>query len=501
MNDVVAGSRRELSMSSKPVLLALLALGPVLYISGDVLTMPRDRLKDIIPYSFVLYGLVAASWRAEHCHELAGRWCTIVTLIIAAWLGCAWLRAPGFVALLPLPVVLATALVSPLASVAVALTETALAVLSHSLLLPDSDAATFCALLAALWGSCGVAYGVVRPVSRLSEWVTEYYYRAQGALQDARQHKVELEQTLQAFAHANRQLALANERTAALRAIAEESQRAKAAFVGNVSHELRTPLNMIIGLVELMVRHPEIYTVVLSPKMRKDLETVHRNCEHLLDMINDVLDLSRVEAGRFPLHREPVSLQDVVRRSVAAVSPLLEQKQLGLLVTIPEELPPAYCDRTRIEQVILNLLSNAARYTQAGHIEVEVSYGSEQVLVRVTDMGPGIRPEDAQRVFDPFYQAASTRSEGGGSGLGLSISKQFVELHGGRMWLESKLGAGTSFYFSLPLSSNLKHVVHPWHKIREDWVWREQGFTSGAVASDEQLRRPRIEVGDDDGAL
>ena len=137
-------------------------------------------------------------------------------------------------------------------------------------------------------------YATFRPMHQLSEWVQQYVERAERFLEEARDRKAELEQTMESLAHANRQLALAGERMAALRTIAEEAQKAKTAFVANVSHELRTPLNMIIGLVDLMVETPAIYDVVLSPKMREDLKVVHRNCEHLSNMINDVLDAHAV---------------------------------------------------------------------------------------------------------------------------------------------------------------------------------------------------------------
>jgi len=330
----------------------------------------------------------------------------------------------------------------------------------------------------------------------------EYFDRTQRFLEEARDRKAELDQALESLAHANRQLALTSERTAALRRIAEKAQKAKTTFVANVSHEFRTPLNMIIGLVDIMVEAPELYAVALSPRMREDLEVVHRNCEHLSNMITDVLDLTRVEAGRLALHRERVNLQKIIDLAVAVVRPLLEKKQLAVQITVPNDLPEVYCDRTRIRQVILNLVSNAARFTEEGEITIQVVRQDQHVLVSVTDTGPGISQDDAERIFEPFCQGTSELwRDKGGSGLGLSISRQFVRLHGGRMWLESQLGGGTSFFFTLPISLSIEHIAGSGHQIREDWVWRERAFRTGQVVSAEQLVKPRVIICDETGAL
>ena len=321
-------------------------------------------------------------------------------------------------------------------------------------------------------------------------------------MDEARDRKAELEQALEDLANANRQLVLANERMTALRLIAEEAQKAKAAFVAKVSHEFRAPLNMIIGLVGLMVDTPQLYAEELPPDLWKDLEIVHRNCEHLSSMVNDVLDLSQAEAGRLTLHKEQADLAEVIDSTLAVICPLVEKKQLALQVTLPDDLPEVHCDRRRIRQVILNLMSNAARFTEKGGITVQVTKQDGHLVIGVTDTGPGISPEDAERIFEPFYQGSSDYSGGaGGSGLGLSISKQFIELHGGRIWLESDLGVGTTFYFQLPLAPPAGHIVRPGHQIRADWVWRERAFRTGGARIADEVTRPRLVVCDETGTL
>ncbi len=181
---------------------------------------------------------------------------------------------------------------------------------------------------------------------------------------------------------------------------------------------------------------------------------MRRNCEHLASMINDVLDLSQIEAGRLALHKEWVDWHEVIERALVIVRPLLAKKGIALHLSIPDDLPRIYCDRTRIRQVILNLLSNATRFTDEGSITVTVRAESQYVVISVCDTGPGISAEDASRIFEPFQQGSfQQRRDQGGSGLGLSISKQFVELHGGRMWLQSEPGRGSTFSFRIPTSS------------------------------------------------
>ncbi|NLF01601.1 MAG: response regulator, partial [Anaerolineales bacterium] len=238
------------------------------------------------------------------------------------------------------------------------------------------------------------------------------------------------------------------------------------------------------------------------PRMRDDLRVVHRNSQYLASLINDVLDLTRVESGRLTLHRERVDVADVVERAATAVQPLLDKKGLTLDIRIPADLPRVYCDRTRIQQVVLNLISNAARFTEQGGITVEVAQQDQQAWVRVTDTGPGIAADDVERVFEPFYQSGTEWGrDKGGSGLGLSISKQFVSLHGGRMWIESQLGSGTSVFFTLPISPPMEHAAQPARQIREDWVWREPAFRTARAAADDALMRRRVIVCDETGVL
>ena len=398
------GLESELRISPKPVLAVLVAVSQFLAWGAEFLLHPDKVVGRAILLFLVVLALSTISWLLFAWKPLVGRWSTVLTLVATTVLASSWLVVPEGLALLTVTTALAATLIGlPGAAVIVAVIPVLLGLLLIYPITP-LDASAIVVAMVAPWAMLAVMHAAYRPLRQRVAWVEDYFQHTHHVLEEARDRKAELEQALEGMAHANRQLALANERTTALRTIAEEAQIAKATFVASVSHEFRTPLNMIVGLVELMVEAPEIYAVMLSPKMHKDLETVHRNCERLSKMINDVLDLTQMEAGRLALHREHVDLKEIVESCAAAVDPLLQQKQLSLQIAIPDDLPQLHCDRTRTEQVILNLLSNAARFTQEGRITVEATQQDQQVRICVRDTGPGILPQDAERVFEPFWQ-------------------------------------------------------------------------------------------------
>ncbi len=493
----------ELHISPKPVLIAMGILGPVLYLTGEALSYPHQSLKTLIPFTFLSWALTAIGWLILHWRPWAGRWFTIIALVTLVCLGNVWLNISGIHVFLVIPSALAAALIGPRAATATAVVESALLLISPEVVVATPDSATITLALMLIWAIVGVMHAVYRPVYQLNAWLKEYFQRTQGALTEAQERRAELEQTRDAWAHANRQLVLANERLTALRLIAEQAQKSKAWFVARVSHEFRAPLNMIIGLVGIMVEKPEAYAEELPPDLWTDLEIVYRNCKHLSSMINDVLDLSQTESGRLELRRQQADLGEITESALAVVRPLVEKKRLRLRVIIPEDLPKIYCDRIRIRQVILNLVSNSARFTAKGEIRVHVTQQDQHVVVGVTDTGPGIAPEDVERIFEPFYQGTTRQlpADGEGSGLGLSISKQFVTLHGGQMWAESEPGMGSTFFFRLPVSSPTEPVARPGHWIKEDWRWREHAFKSTRPILSDQLGKPRVVVCDETGDL
>ena len=223
----------------------------------------------------------------------------------------------------------------------------------------------------------------------------------------------------------------------------------KSQFLANMSHELRTPLNAILGYTELIV--DQIYGPV-PEKILAVLDRVEKSGRHLLGLINDVLDLSKIEAGQLVLSLGDYSFSDVVQAVASAVGSLAAEKRLPLEVDVAPNLPVGRGDERRITQVLLNLVGNAIKFTEAGEITVRVTASDGAFLTAVADTGPGIREEDRQRIFEEFQQSDSSPTKTkGGTGLGLAIAKRIVEMHGGRIWVESTVGKGSTFFFSIPV--------------------------------------------------
>jgi len=225
----------------------------------------------------------------------------------------------------------------------------------------------------------------------------------------------------------------------------------KSQFLANMSHELRTPLNAILGYTELIV--DGIYGNV-PEKIQEVLDRVQKSGRHLLGLINDVLDLSRIEAGELSLTLSDYSFQDAVQSVVSAVESLAKEKGLRLSVDVAAKLPVGRADERRIVQVLLNLVGNAIKFTEEGEIAIRVRRDGEAFIVSVSDTGTGIPANQHDRIFEEFQQVddSSTRAKGG-SGLGLAIAKKIVELHGGRIWVESVIGQGSTFTFSIPVQT------------------------------------------------
>jgi signal transduction histidine kinase len=229
----------------------------------------------------------------------------------------------------------------------------------------------------------------------------------------------------------------------------ELASRHKSQFLANMSHELRTPLNAILGYTELTLDN--VYGEV-PEKIRDVMTRVAKSGRHLLGLINDVLDLSKIEAGQLTLALTDCSLKDIVQTVVTAMEALAAEKKLALRVSVSPDLPTGRGDERRITQVLLNLVGNAIKFTQAGEVRLRATASAGAFVVSVADTGPGIAPADQQKIFEEFQQADSARTQKtGGTGLGLAIAKRIIEMHGGRMWVESTPGQGSTFWFTLPV--------------------------------------------------
>lgn len=254
------------------------------------------------------------------------------------------------------------------------------------------------------------------------------------------------------------------------RAAAEQADAAKSSFLSTVSHELRTPLTSVLGFAKIIRRRLEERLFPLIPEDDKRIGQVKRQVienlgvvvsegERLTKLIDDVLDLAKIEAGKFTWNMAELSAGEVIERAIAATSSLFEAKQLKLVQIIEPDLPTLTGDRDRLIQVVINLISNAVKFTDAGSITCAASLRNGEIVMSVTDSGIGIKPEDQPKVFEKFKQVGDTLTDKPkGTGLGLPISREIIEHHGGRIWVESEIGKGSSFSFSLPAEPGRVHA-------------------------------------------
>ncbi|MEI6726857.1 MAG: GAF domain-containing sensor histidine kinase, partial [Actinomycetes bacterium] len=226
----------------------------------------------------------------------------------------------------------------------------------------------------------------------------------------------------------------------------------KSDFMATMSHELRTPLTSIIGYSDMLLSG---MTGELNEKQSTFVDSILKGGESLLNLINDVLDLTKIEAGRLELNREPVDLRAALLGVLPVVKPRAQDKRIRISTFLPTDLPPVLADPGKLNQVLLNLITNGIKYThENGSVSVEARTSGDLVEIWVNDTGIGIAKEDQQKVFQRFTQidSSATRSQGG-TGLGLAIVKELVEMHGGSIRVQSKLGKGSSFVFTMPISS------------------------------------------------
>jgi PAS domain S-box-containing protein len=231
----------------------------------------------------------------------------------------------------------------------------------------------------------------------------------------------------------------------------EKAYRLKSEFLANMSHELRTPINALIGYTSLML--DRIYGD-LTTKQEEGLHRIQVSSQHLLALINDILDLAKIEAGKMPVHLERVSLNDVLQEAAAQMEPMVRRKGLEFNVQLPSEPVLMETDRTKVKQIVLNLISNAVKFTARGSVSLATRANGEEVRIAVSDTGIGIRPQDLELIFEEFRQVDQSRTrEYGGTGLGLSITRKLIALLGGDIAVASQYGRGSTFTVTLPRTS------------------------------------------------
>src|SRR5215475_5266442 len=224
-----------------------------------------------------------------------------------------------------------------------------------------------------------------------------------------------------------------------------------------MSHEFRTPLAAILGYVELM---QEGFYEAQGPKSLNALTRIRSNGKHLLGLINTVLDIAKIESGQFTLNMAEYAIESVIETVLSATESLAQNKKLALKTEVAKSLPIGVGDEQRLTQVLLNLVGNAIKFTDAGEVRVTAKAVNGYLNVTVADTGPGIPPAEQTRIFEQFHQVDGSLTKAkGGTGLGLAIAKQIVEMHGGRIWVESTLGMGSNFQIELPIRAEFRKPV------------------------------------------
>ena len=418
----------------------------ILFIGGSSYYAPRTLilLLALLVLPVLVWGLYA------HGKEL-GLLFFSFSYIFMIFLSIYWLRIPEIFCLSVIPVGLTMFTFGRGPSLLLALMiSVPLLVGDH--LLPTLGGGSRLVVLVVIWGAQGFLLLSLRCAEKAIVWSNSRYEAMREELELARDQRFQFKQTQEDLIQTNQELTRVSNRLEAMKRIAEEARRAKQEFVANVRHELRTPMNMIIGFSEMILEAPHTYGGKIPPALLADLRVIFRNAKHLASMVDDVLDMSQIEVGRWALIKKHVSLADLGLEAMDIVQPLFDSKGLYLITEIADHLPKVFCDPTRTREVLVNILANAGRFTDEGGVHLRVWQEKDNILVEIEDTGPGIAPEDQDRIFKPFEQLDQSLSKSqGGTGLGLSISKAFVELHGGKMWFESEEGCGTSFFFQLPI--------------------------------------------------
>jgi signal transduction histidine kinase/CheY-like chemotaxis protein len=444
LNDLV----RETLGTLFPVTLGLAWL----WLTSEIIRGDSHLTAAYVALAALLLALVIGRSLSER-HLRAGVWLYIGGLLAAVTIVASAVADPSALYLYVLVVLAASMLADSRTMLVVSVTSVAL-ILTVGI---GADTAAPSALIAPVLYvalTALVAWLSSRRLFTALAWALMMTRESQKNVTDARERRAEVLRILKNLDDAYVRLEWANEALIFAREAAQKAYQFKAEFVANVSHELRTPLNLITGFSEMMATSPESYRgTPLPSEYRGDVVAIYRSARHLMDLINDVLDLSKIESGRLPIRRESADLAEIVHEATEIVQGLADSKGLALLVDLPSEPIPLFLDRTRIRQVLLNLLTNAVRFTDTGWIRTTVQLADDEAAITVRDSGCGIDAERLAQAFESFSQLHDDQ-ERKGTGLGLALSRKFVELHGGTMWIDSALGLGTTVGFNLPVATS-----------------------------------------------
>lgn len=439
-------------------LVAATAVGYAFWQMMVTVTVPLDdtpRYWAVFP--FLVPGLVATSHLLKRHGLGPASICLLATAIVSITVAVWFVGSPMALIFYPLVTLAAVVLFHPLAGLLVSVASPSLLFLSWRFgLAPSIDCERLIETTMATLLTVAVAWILGHSLVVAVGWSLHSYEQALRNTREAQNHRARLLAAVKQLDNAYYRLQQVNAALDMAWKAAEAAERSKTEFATNISHELRTPLNLIVGFTDMMLSSPESYGVPLPAAYRVDLNAINRSAQHLLTLTNDVIDLTRVGIERLALVREPVDLEQVIKDSCEIIGEYVTVKGLRLRLEIQPNLPILHLDRLRIRQVLLNLLTNAARFTERGGITVSATLEAGSVVTKVTDTGHGIAEEDLPHVFDEFHTGGEDVPRPptglGGIGLGLPISKRLIELHGGEMGVDSAPGVGATFWFALPVT-------------------------------------------------
>ncbi len=463
---------RQLQNSSFPFIGVGLFLGAAvafLWVGGDFEIFRRNDLLGL-----ALCAAAALAWflRAKYPY---GAWAVAVGIGFAILLGGVLFQAPVAYILLVLPCVLITLYLGPQAGLIFGAITSALLMALYTSPSSSFDRASLGVALLAVWCGVGLIWAGLRPLRAATAESWYHYCASRRMLEESRDRQEELNQAYDELRNAYKETGRLNLMLLTTQHAVDDARQAKETFVANVSHELRTPLNMIIGFSNLIANTPLTYRKKLPSELLADISAIQRNAVHLSKLVDDVLDLSKADAGYMKVSLSYASIPDLVAEAAQAVRNLFDSKHLWIRVELEAGLPEVLCDATRIRQVILNLLSNAGRVLESGGVWIRAHEEKNEVVVTIQDTGPGIPEDEVEFLFEPFRQLElAQRTNQGGTGLGLAISRKLVELHGGRMWLEINAGEGACFAFSLPIAAPVKPLAGPGRWLSRDFALRRR---------------------------
>lgn len=331
--------------------------------------------------------------------------------------------------------------------------------------------------------AAALAAQVTGELYAIAEWALMNYKRERRTNSDLFESRIALERSLKRSEALSERLTLMNAELENARAAAETAKNFRGQFLANMSHELRTPLNAIIGFSETMRRFPVMYDdVELPPAYAHDMDQIYNSGKQLLALINDILDLAKIDAGKLDVRVMETEIESIVTGVMATAHGLVGEKDIRLTKDLPDVLPMVQADPNRLRQVLLNLYSNALKFTDKGEVRLTIRETHEGVQFSVMDEGSGIAEEYLDVIFEEFKQAGNNagRDPRAGSGLGLAISRQLLTLMGGRIWVESEVGKGSTFHFILQKASGQTSSAHE--------------ETTAQAAGDPDSERPAQEI-------